>query len=215
MESKLRSTEAYFASVTESDIMPGYRYLCADVSDISDPELLFEALKNYVHYLLEEIEMFLNISGRKIDKLTIGKTKAKSKKQHQHNFSGVISAHFTKKGISNRFQRYCKQKGYNFLLGFVIITKDNVPYNATPVLENQQDLTLGLESRLIYYFAYNKCDNRLGNESFYPGKKSKQHAGFAIYIALKTCPWYFQLFNIEQKKRCYYKIKQVKSAETI
>ena len=89
MESKLRSIEAYFASVTESDIMPGYRYLCADVSDISDPELLFEALKNYVHYLLEEIEMFLNISGRKIDKLTIGKTKAKSK--NNTSITSVVS----------------------------------------------------------------------------------------------------------------------------
>ena len=114
MESKLRSIEAYFASVTESDIMPGYRYLCADVSDISDPELLFEALKNYVHYLLEEIEMFLNISGRKIDKLTIGKTKAKSKKQHQHNFSGVISAHFTKKVYLTDFKDIINKKATTF-----------------------------------------------------------------------------------------------------
>lgn len=86
MESKLRSIEANFPSVTESDIMPGYRYLCVDVSDINDPELLFEALKNYVHYLLEEIEMFLNILGRKIDKFAIGKTK-----QSQKNNTSITS----------------------------------------------------------------------------------------------------------------------------
>lgn len=203
MESKLRSIEANFPSVTESDIMPGYRYLCVDVSDINDPELLFEALKNYVHYLLEEIEMFLNILGRKIDKFAIGKTKAKSKKQHQHNFSGAISAHFTKKGISNRFQRYYKQNSYNFLLGFVIITKDNVPYNATPALENQQDLTPGLESRLIYHFAYIQCDNHLGNHlslSFYPGKKSKQHSAFAIY-SNKNMPLIFSIIQHRAKEK--------------
>ena len=187
MGRNLQSIEDAFPRVTKSVIMPGHRYLCADLSDINDPELLFEALKNYVDYLLEKIEMFLKASGKTIDTFAIGKTKAQSKKQYQHNFSGAISTHFTKKGISNRFRRFYKQKGYDFLIAFVIITKDNVPGNATPALENQQDLALGLESRLIYYFAYIKRDNRLGNESFSPGKKSKQHAGFAIYIAVKTC----------------------------
>ena len=70
-----------------------------------------------------------------------------------------------------------------------------MPPNAQINFKNQQNLALGLESRLIYYFVYDKHDNRLSLKSFYPGNKSQQHAGFTLFLAIKTYSWYLQLSN--------------------
>lgn len=68
-------------------------------------------------------------------------------------------------GIYDRFVNFYSKEGYEFLIGIIIITRHNLPANAVASLNNQQMLTLTLESLLIHYFAYIKPDNRLDNKS--------------------------------------------------
>ena len=183
----LQAVKNNFPPVTKQDITTRYHYLVVDVSGIHDFEKLVEILINYVEYLLADIEMLLIMEGGKIETFTIGKTYAISTVTHRHTFDGANSAHFTIQGIRNRFLSTYKKHGYHFLIGLVIITRHNVPPNAPPAFKNQQQLALALESRLIQYFSYVKCDHRIGNKSFHPGNESQLHAGGVIYLAVKTC----------------------------
>ena len=101
-------------------------------------------------------------------------------------------------GIYDRFVNFYSKEGYEFLIGIIIITRHNLPANAVASLNNQQMLTLTLESLLVHYFAYIKPDNRLYNKSLHPGSQSMPYAGGVIYIAVKTCPIDFQLIYIIQ-----------------
>lgn len=176
-----------FPLVTKEDIKAGYRYLLDDLSHINNFALLFQNLQDYVEYLLEQFEDLLKTHRKKIETFTIGKTYAKTKKQFRHKFSGAFSNNFTVEGISDRFRHFYEPEGYDFLVGIVIITRQNVPPNAAQAFRNQQMLALSLESQLIQHFSYVKCDNRLGNTSLHPGHNSKPHAGGVIYLAVKTC----------------------------
>ena len=177
-----------FPIVTKEDIKFGYRYLTVDLSRITDFEILTRHLIDYVEYLLIEIETLLRLVGKRIEKFTIGKTYAISKKNHRCDFNGGNSEHFTIAGISDRFRTTYQKEDYNFLLGIVIITRHNIPYNTLPPFNTQQTLTLALESQLIQHFAFVKRDNRIGNTSLHPGNQSSQeYAGGVIYLAVKTC----------------------------
>ena len=176
-----------FPLVTKEDIKAGYRYLLDDLSNINNFAILCQNLQDHVEYLLKQFQNLLKMQRKKIETFTIGKTYAKTKKQYRHNFNGAFSNNFTVEGISDRFRNFYEPQGYDFLVGIVIITRQNVPRNAAQAFRNQQMLTLSLESQLIQHFSYVKCDNRLGNTSLYPGHNSKPHAGGVIYLAVKTC----------------------------
>ena len=176
-----------FPIVTNDHLKPGYRYLVVDLSGIDLFQKLSRTLINYVEHLLTKIEFLLAMVGKKIETFTIGKTYAKTKQNYRYNFNGAFSNNFTVEGISERFRNFYKPQSYDFLVGIVIITRQNVPRKAAQAFQDQQMLTLSLESQLIQHFSYVKCDNRLGNTSLYPGHNPKPHAGGVIYLAVKTC----------------------------
>ena len=181
-----------FPPVTKEDIRSGYRYLILNLSNLISYMLMFEELKNYVYYLLAEFERLLKIDGKRIEEFQIGKTYAILKKRNRSNWNNIngnnINSNlFRIAGISDKFRSYYKKQNYEFLIGFAIITRQNVPPNSLPYFNNQQALTLALESDLIKHFAYDQADNRCKNKSQNPGNKSQQYAGGVIYLAVKTC----------------------------
>lgn len=177
-----------FPILTNDHLESGCRYLVVDLSGIDVFPILSQILIIYVEHLLKEIELLLEmVWKKKIETFTIGKTYAKTKKKYRHDFNGGNSDHFTKTGISERFRHTYKEEGYDFLIGIVILTRNNIPPDAPPPFNNQQSLTLALESQLIQHFVYVKPDNRIGNTSLHPGNQSQQYAGGVIYLAVRTC----------------------------
>ncbi len=132
--------------------------------------------------MLEDIDRLLyrDTFGEqpKIREFTIGKTYAPLYKRKRGKGWKV-------KGISDRWDKKYKPEGYDFLLAFVILTRENIPERAKDPFKNQQMLALALESQLIQHFAFVKQDPRLGNASLEPGRLSGDYAGQVLYIAVR------------------------------
>ena len=176
--------ESNFPLVNKDHIKPGYHYLSVDFSHINDYEVLFKNLKEYVEYLLQEIDKILAEKEKRIENFTIGKTFANLRKTSPNTTSDANS----KTGICKRYHNFYKKNEYDCLIGFSIIRRTNVPSEVPNAFKTKKMLTLGLEHRLIEHFAYIKPDHRLGNRSFHPGRSGrKAHAVGVIYIAIKLC----------------------------
>ena len=173
--------------VTEIHLRQGCCYLPVDTSDINNFEKMTGILTKYVEDLLKKIQILLNTKGEKIAAFTIGKTYGITKHQFRKNFSGANPNHWRKEGLMTRYYNTYKKNGYNFLIGFGVITKHNVPPKVPKHFKNQETMALGLEMQLILYFGYTKKDNRLDNQTIDPGKLAKKkHAGSVLYVAIKT-----------------------------
>ena len=173
--------------VTETHLRQGCCYLPVNISGINNFKKITGILTKYVEVLLEKIQTILNIKGEKIATFTIGKTYGITKTQVRQNFSGANRNHWRKDGLLSRYNTTYKKNGYNFLIGFGIITRHNVPPNVQKQFKNQEMLALGLEMELILHFSYTRKDNRLDNQTIVPGKMAGQkHAGAVLYVAIKT-----------------------------
>ena len=174
--------------VTETHLRQGCcSYLPVDISDINNFEKLTGILTKYVELLIEKIEIILNIKGEKIATFTIGKTYGITKRQFRQNFNGNNPNQWKKDGLLRRYNTTYKNNGYNFLIGFGIITRHNVSPKVQNYFKNQEMLTLGLEMLLILHFAYTRKDNRLDNQKIHSGKLAEEkHAGGVLYVAIKT-----------------------------
>lgn len=70
-----------YPSVTEAYVERGHRYFCVDLSYISDYVLLLERLKDCEYHSLAEFESLLQTNGKRIEKFTMDKRYAISKKK--------------------------------------------------------------------------------------------------------------------------------------
>ena len=147
-----------------------------EIENVKDYLKLVKTLTERAETLIEDIDQLREKQGKtKIRNFTIGKTYAPKCKNKEG---------WKVKGIRDRWYTY-SNKGYDFLLAFAVLTRENVPANVKEPFKNQQMLALGIENQLIQHFCFVKADPRLDNKSLHPGKASSNYAGQVIYLAVR------------------------------
>ena len=129
---------------------------------------MFNEVKNRSLKVINDADVLRGTKSKLVE-FTIGKTYTSWSDYNLR--SSVRKPVPNVKGIRDSWKNIYKKEGYDFLVPIVILTQENVPAT-TESLCNPEMLALSVESCLITYFAYEKCDIRLGNTSFSPGQKN-------------------------------------------
>ena len=146
-------------------------------------EEIAEKLREQFESTIRELELH---SDNKIDQLYIGKTFISRRRKRGggfQKFDPLDHKTWIKQGISSRWDKH-KASGRDGLVVLCAITKDTVPKGCQDEV-HQEDFTLAMEQKLLYYYKVSHPDKRVVNDTFSTGKQSSKHHAYAVYVAFK------------------------------
>jgi len=128
--------------------------------------------------LLKRVTFLCKKKGEEIEKFTVGKTYTTD------NYMTATDID-SRKGLRERYKD--QYDGYAYMIAIAVTKKQNKPKDVPPQFDNQEFLAIALEGELIRYYAYEKKDKRLDNNTFRPGGTANDdRRPYVIYVAIKT-----------------------------